>query len=148
MGGLVEHPEQDDSDPDVQAGTPVRPTVQTARCQSLGAHPVPGDLTEPDGDRRKVGLVPDLRTENLRVQASTWSRAVKPSNNVPHVSDNRAPCCPAPCTSIRVCCSPANSAIARVLIVWSSYGTVPHVAFFGVRVLVAVSLVMVCPFTS
>jgi len=50
---------------------------QLRRCAQLSkrpgarvwdAHPAPGDLTEPDADRRKVGLVPDLRTENLRVQ--------------------------------------------------------------------------------
>ena len=42
----------------------------------------------------------------------------------PHVSDSRAPSCPAPCTSIRACCSPANREVARVLMGWSSYGTV------------------------
>jgi len=84
---------------------------------------------------------------NASASASTWSAAVKPSSNVPQVSDNRAPSCPAPCTSIDACCAPASSAIARVLIVWSSYDTVPR-ALFGVRVLVVVSLVMVCPFPS
>jgi len=33
------------------------------------SNPAPGYLTEADADRRKVGLVADLRTENLRVQA-------------------------------------------------------------------------------
>jgi len=45
---------------------------------------------------------------------------------------------------METCCSPASSAIARVLMVWSSYGTVPRTLFAGV--LVIVSLVMMCPF--
>jgi len=47
----------------------VRPTVEPARGQGLDAHPVAGYLTEADGDRREVGLVPDLRTQDRRVQA-------------------------------------------------------------------------------